>query len=133
MRSNLVEGLFDATVADLDSPSEWKRAQRFFYSTLRAVFERLPAPVQEQLRQRGDEPPSPASLEASRVALWRSIDTDRMGSTPAGAATRAALFAFYPPDKSEGPYDSIGYFCSFFFAAGLPEEALIQAFREQWP
>lgn len=55
-----------------------------------------------------------------------------MRGTPEGAAVRAALFAFFPPE-SDGPLDAVGFFCDFFLDAGLPEAVLVRAFREQWP
>lgn len=38
----------------------------------------------------------------------------------------------FPPEK-DGPFDAVAFFCTFFAEAGLPEDALVQAFYEQWP
>ena len=104
----------------------------FFYEALSSVHTSLPLAVQVELTRRGTVLPAKAELEASRVALWKSIEHDQMGKSPEGSAVRAALFAFFPPE-SDGPLDAIAHFCQFFGQAGLPQEPLIQAFRRQWP
>jgi hypothetical protein len=133
MQPDLANRLLHSTKVSLDSHSEWGRAQRFFYHTLQSVRSQLPVVAQEQLALRGSELPSVASLEVARIVLWSSIESDQMGYTPRGAAVRATLFAFFPPEDREGPYDAVAHFCDFFSAAGLAEESLVRAFREQWP
>lgn len=132
MEPDIADRLIESTDVDLDSRAEWERAQRFFYSVLRAVHSRLPVVAQQQLESRGPDLPPAAALETARVALWRSIEADPMGDTPEGAAVRAALFAFFPPEK-DGPLDAIALFCTFFVTAGLPESTLVDAFHQQWP
>jgi len=132
MQYDLTDHLIQSAAADLDSPGEWESAQLFFYEALSSVHTLLPSAAQIELSRRGTAPPTKVELEASRVVLWKSIEHDQMGKTPEGSAVRAALFAFFPPE-SDGPLDSIAYFCRFFGRAGLPQEALIQAFRRQWP
>jgi len=132
MEPSIADRLIESTNTDLDSRIEWERAQRFFYNALRAVKSRLPLVVQQQLESRGPNLPPAAELDAARVALWRSIEADQMGNTPEGAAVRAALFAFFPPDE-DGPLDAIAFFCTFFAKAALSESALAGAFHDQWP
>ncbi|MFL6196084.1 MAG: hypothetical protein ACJ75H_18035 [Thermoanaerobaculia bacterium] len=132
MEPDIADRLLGSTMADLDSHAEWERAQRFFYNALQAVISRLPVAAREQLAWRGPELPPVADLVAARVALWKSIEGDTMGYTPEGAAVRATLFAFSPPEK-DGPFDAVAAFCTVFVEAGLPEDALVQAFHEQWP
>ena len=132
MQYDLPAHLIQSAAANLDSPEEWENAQLFFYEALSSVHTLLPSTAQVELSRRGSALPTKVELEASRVALWKSIEHDRMGKTPEGSAVRATLFAFFP-SESEGPLDAIAYFCQFFGQAGLPQEALIQAFRRQWP
>ncbi len=132
MEPSIADRLIESMNADVDSRVEWERAQRFFYSALRAIKSRLPLVAQQQLETRGPNLPPAAELEAARIALWQSIEADQMGNTPEGAAVRAALFAFFPPEE-DGPLDAIAFFCTFFARAALPESALVAAFHEQWP
>jgi len=131
-KPTIADRLLGTTAADLDSPAEWEKAQRFFYDALSAVRSQLPEAAREQLAKRGPELPPDTDLVVARAALWTAIREDSLGNTPEGAAVRAALFAFYPPE-ADGPTDAVGLFCEFFVAAGLPESVLVQAFHEQWP
>lgn len=132
MQADLVDRLLQSTSVELDALDQWQNANRFFYEALCTVKERLPTAVQEQLAKLGSGPASAGALEAARVELWNSIAEDQMGNTPEGSATRAALFAFFP-QGTDGPLDSIAYFCNFFQRAGLGESALAEAFHRQWP
>jgi hypothetical protein len=132
MVDEFVDKLISLTHVDLDSPSEWLRAHLFFYDALSRVHSLLPHEVQKQLSTLGPPMPIASVLDASRVALWNSIEDDSAGNTPEGAAVRAALFAFYLAD-SDGPLDAIALFCRFFLHANLPPAALVNAFHTQWP
>jgi hypothetical protein len=121
-----------ASGADFESKAAWGFAQDFFYRALTAVAAALPQVVQRQLELRGDDLPDEANLIPLRVALWESIEADQMGTTPAGAATRAAIFACNR-EESYDPAMAISVFSSYFLKAGLPEAALVGAFKSVWP
>lgn len=84
------------------------------------------------LELRGPTPPSADFLVSARITLWAAIREDTMGNTPAGAAVRATLFAFYSGEENTGPFESIWVFSDFFQSAGLPFEVLEIAFRRYW-
>lgn len=89
-KPTIADRLIGATAADLDSPEEWERAQRFFYNALSAVRSQLPEAAREQLAKRGPELPPDTELAHARVALWTAIREDSLGNTPEGAAVGTA-------------------------------------------
>jgi hypothetical protein len=130
MDSSLADQLIESTSADLDSPSECGRAQRFFCDCLLGVRARLPRLAQELLA-RDLALLSEEEFAASRVELWRLIGNDSMGSTPEGALMRAAIIALGGTQR-DGPLDAIAMFCGFCLRAGISKETLVHAFQRQW-
>ena len=92
MQDSPASRLVSASSWDLDSPTEWLRAQDFFYGAMWAVVERLPPIAREHLIRRGPTLPEKAEREAASLRLWKSIQSDSMGNTAEGAAIRATLF-----------------------------------------
>jgi hypothetical protein len=124
----------EATTTDFGSPGQLSRVHEFVLETLRIVKGALPPTVAETLDRIGVKPPLWNDSEKERVALWNSIAGDSMGKTPAGAATRAALFLFPHGDAVEHNADDvIWHFEMFYSKAGLPSEALASTFRRYWP
>jgi hypothetical protein len=57
-----------------------------------------------------------------------------MGTTAAGAATRAALFAFPCAETEQDcANDVIWHFEMFYSRAGLPQDSFVSTFRRYWP
>jgi hypothetical protein len=133
MQRTLADRLLQSAAVDFNSASELLRAHRFVLETLRSVQSALPPAVQATLNRLGDTPPRWGDSEEERVHLWQSINADSMGTTMAGAATRAALFVF-PCDESsdDRANDVIWYFEMYYSRAGLPAEAFESAFHRFW-
>ena len=85
MQADLADRLLRSTAADLDSPTEWERAQHFFCKALEAIRSQLPIAVREQLALRERGRLTLAELEVARVALWSSIQADPNGQLPRGS------------------------------------------------
>jgi len=134
MQRSLASRLMEATSADFGSSDQLRRAHEFVWETLRAVRDALPPLVAETLDHFGANTPSWKESEKERKALWNSIAGDRMGTKPAGAATRAALFAFRDGDDVElNADDVIRHFEMFYSRAGLSPDTLASIFRRYWP
>jgi hypothetical protein len=134
MQRSLAEQLMQASSADFESPEELNRAHEFALETLRTVKNALPPAVVEVIDSLGMHPPAWRDSEKERVALWDSIAGDSMGTTPAGAATRAALFVFLSDDAFQDHADDvIWHFEMFYSRAGLPADAFTSTFRRYWP
>ncbi len=133
MQDTLADQLMRASSVDFESPKELYRAHAFVLDTLRSVKSALPSTVVEVLDRLGTHPPAWHDSEMERVALWESIAGDSMGTTPVGAATRAALFAFLSDKATDYAGDVIWYFESFYSSAGLPANAFTSTFRRYWP
>ena len=99
---------------------------------LRRVRHLLPPVVSDLVaRAPASQPLTLEETGAERTALWESIRCDSLGDTSPGAATRAALFLFYPHDHAN--QDGTPWLFTWFYCrAGLPVEALDAAVREQW-
>ena len=134
MKSSLADSLMESTAADFASAAELPRAHQFVREALLSVRTQLPPTVEAVLDRIGAHAPAWKDSVPERVCLWQSIESDQMGQTPAGAATRAALFAF-PSDigTDHNAGDVISYFTMYYCRAQLPENSLVKAFHGYWP
>jgi hypothetical protein len=110
--------------------NEIPHAHQFALDTLLSVRSQLPPVVRAALEGIGPYPPHWRASKDACLKLLASIESER---TPAGAAARAALFAFPGDPEMLAPYELIDYFCEYYCDAGLPEDALVAAFYRQWP
>lgn len=134
MQRTLAEQLLASASADFESPAELLRAHQFVLEVLQSVRHLLPVTVRSVIESLGPVPLRWSDSESQRVLLWNSIKHDTMGTTAAGAATRAALFAFPEPGTgSHTASDLLCHFEWFYSRAGLPQEPLVAAFRRYWP
>ena len=134
MQRTLANELMETTGADLDAPAELPRAHHFVLDVLMSVKALLPPAVQTTIESLSPSPPAWTESERQRVFLWESIKGDSMGKTAAGAATRAALFAFpHTETESHSANDVIWHFEMFYSRAGLPRDPFVSTFRRYWP
>ena len=124
--TRLVAEFDDAQLMSAEGQARWHPVM---LDVLRRVRDRLPPVVADLLARAPDSPPGLEDTGSEREALWTSIAEDRMGETPRGAATRAALYLFYPFDPAD--QDGAAWtFCRHYCRAGLPVDVLETVIRE---